>query len=192
MCLLVLRRFEPSGDGSGQVVVYDLTDALTPNTLTIERPAGKPVSRCRAARAEGGFACPGQAEWLHTAPRQLRIDGADQRCSWAHPSTGAAVVFTIPPPPPPPEGYVLQLRVRSALTDDAVRLTGDGSSVKTRVLQGGRRLGQVVRSNAVGWAEGKYLLGAEGSIRLEVTSVRDGRRHHCLDVQILEIQEEQG
>lgn len=189
---LVLRRFEPSGEGSGRVVVYDLIDGLGPQSLSIERPVGRQVSACSVRRSEGGYRCPGQPDWLYAAPRQLRIDGKDQRCIWAHPTNGGAVVFSIPAPPAAPKGYALQLRVRSALTDDAVHLTSDGAAVRTRVKQGERMVGQVVRSNAIGWAEGRFGVDSEDAIRLEVTTAKDGRRHHCLDAQIVEVREEEG
>lgn len=186
---LILRTFEPSGEARGRLVVFDLVESLRPGVLRIERPRGQLVSTCTTPRAEGGFSCPGQPDWLYAAPRQLRIDGKDQRCVWAHPTTGGAVVFLLQGLPAPTPGHVLKVEVRSALTDEAVRLTGDGASISTRIVQQGRSLGRVVRTNSMGWSTGSYPIGP-GPVRIEVTAPRDGRRHHCLDVQVVEVEQD--
>lgn len=186
---LAIKVFEPEDRAGGQLSLFDLADGLGPTTLSIERPVGQVVSRCSTPRAEGGFSCPGQADWLYAAPRELRIDGADARCVWAHPTTGGAVVLEIPPPPQPTSGHRLEVEVASALTDDAVRMTGDGATVRTRVVQAAKSLGQLVRDNRIGWKRARYSVAAGQPIRLEVTAARDGRRHHCLDARVWEVPE---
>jgi hypothetical protein len=98
------------------------------------------------------------------------------------------VVFELPAFAPPPEGRRLELELGAALADSAVRGTPGGASVTTAVVQGGRRLGAVTRSNARGWARRAFRVEPGAPLRLEVTTPRDGQRHHCLDVRVLEVE----
>lgn len=186
---LVLKVFLPSGEVGGRLSVFDLRDALRPQTASIERPAGRVVARCTRPRREGGFGCPGQPSWLYVAVRRLHLDGQDRECIWAHPTAGGLVVFNLPAPAEPSPGHRLELELQAAMTDDAVRLTPDGAAVRTRVLQGGRSIGQVVRDNRIGWVRRNLQVGPNQPIRLEVSAVRDGRRHHCLNVALFEVPE---
>lgn len=181
---LVLRIFEPKGDVAAPV--YELLANLDPNVLRIERPAGTVSARCTRSRAEGGFDCPGEAEWLYAAPRTLRIGGVDRECLWAHPTTGGLVVFTLPAPAPPAAGRHLTLKVEAGLTDDAVTGTPDGAPVVIDLLQGGAPKGRLVVPNQVGWRETTVRIDGGAAVELKVGTVRDGRRHHCLNAVITE------
>lgn len=189
---VVVRRFAPEGGSPGRRPVFDLRDGLAGGMLRIERPPGREVSRCDAPRTEGGFACPGQPSWLYAAPRRLRIDGQNVDCIWAHPTTGGAVVFELPAPSPPAAGMRLELELGAALSDDAVKQTSDGAPVTTRVRQSGQSLGQIIRSNAIGWSRQRFELAAGAPIRLEVTAPKDGRRHHCLEARVVEVSASEG
>lgn len=180
---LELRLYAPRGDV--EAPIYDLLSELSPDSLHIERPPGRVKSRCKQARAEGGYRCPGQPDWLYAAPRSMRIGGEQRQCVWAHPTTGGAVVFTLPAPEPPPPGRDLVLVLGAGLTDEAVRGTADGAQVFVDVRQGADKLGRLVVPNQVGWRTLELGLGHGSPVVLSVTTPRDGRRHHCLDARIV-------
>ncbi len=185
---VVLRVFEPTG-AARSVPIFDLETELSSVRMTVERPPGQVAARCDAPRAEGGVSCPGQPPWLYAAPTRFRVSGREEACVWAHPSTGALVVFELPPLPSPAPGHRLELRLSSALADDATR-TPDGDTVRTTVRQGPGTVGQVARSNAKGFAEGRFTVSPDLPIRLEVAVGRDGVRHHCLAAQVIEVPNE--
>lgn len=183
---LLLSSYAPAGSASGRVVVMDLFDQLRPETLSIERPPGTLVSRCPQARDDGGYGCPSEPEWLHVAATTQQIDGRSERCLWAHPTAGGAVVMELPAPPTPAPGHHLELEVETALNDDAVRHTQGGATVTTLIRQHGKGVGRVARDNRIGWAEGSFRVDPGAPIRLEVMAARDGRRHHCLRARVVE------
>lgn len=178
---------EPGAGDGGRLVLFDLRDGLGPETLLIERPPGRVSARCRAPRAEGGFRCPGEPEWLYAATRRIRISGVDAECTWAHPTTGGVVVLEIPAVPEPSPGHELVLELAAGLSDDAVRTTQNGAAVTTRVRQSGRVIGEVVRTNALGFARARLPVEPGAPLRLEVTTPHDGARHHCLEAVIAEV-----
>lgn len=180
---LELRLYAPDGDV--EAPIYDLLAELGPESLHIERPRGRVKSRCRQPRAEGGFRCPGEAEWLYAAPRSMRIGGEDRQCVWAHPTTGGAVVYTLPAPQSVGPGHGLVLELGAGLTDDAVTGTSDGASVFLDVTQGDAKLGRLTVPNRIGWRTLELSLEAGAPVVIAVTTPRDGRRHHCLQARIL-------
>lgn len=180
---LVLKTYAPAGGGT--LAVFDLLTQLDSGMMSVERPVGRRSSVCTQPRPEGGWSCPGEAEWLYAAPRTLRIDGQDAQCVWAHPTTGGAVVFTLPDPGAPPAGRSLHLELQGGMTDDAVTGTADGAAVYIDVEQAGGRLGRLEVPNRVGWHRLKVPVG-EGQVTLRITTPRDGRRHHCVNARIIE------
>lgn len=180
-----LRIYEPQGDQP--VTLFDLHDDVERAEQRIERPRGNVTSRCTAPRAEGGRACPGEAEWLYLAPRQLVIDGGNTSCIWAHPTTGGDIVITIPSQPEPPPGRRLELLLQAGLTDDAVKQTPDGADVRTDVEQGGRVIGGVTVANRVGWFKASVPIAPGKPVELRVSTPRDGRRHHCVAARVVEV-----
>ena len=181
---LVLRIYEQQAHTTGaRHLLFTLSEGIEDVKLTIERPRGRPVSRCTLKRTEGGVRCPGQPDWLYMAYRRLRVGGEDVGCVWAHPTQGGVVVLELPAMPFA-EGAQLELKVRSALDDSAVRQTPNGAPVRTHVFQNGRALAQVVRANAIGWAEASVKIEPHVPVRLEVSAEHDGRRHHCLQAEI--------
>jgi hypothetical protein len=183
---VVLRVFEPPG-GQPQTL-YDLVADVSRTEMRVERPRGTITSRCTAPRAEGGRACPGEPDWLYLAPRQLVIEGKNVTCVWAHPTTGGDLVHTIPAPSEPLAGHQLVLELESGMTDEAVRTTPDGATVRTDVEQGGRIKGALTLVNRVGWARTQVPVDAGRPIELRVSTPRDGRRHHCLAGRVLEVE----
>ena len=181
---LVLRTFPPIGDGAG--ALWALSSDLEPTTMRVER--GAQVRTCTADRREGGFSCPGEPDWLYAAVRVLRVGGEDRACVWAHPTTGGAIVLTVPPAPAPAPGHRLELRVQAGLTDDSVRMTPDGATVTTEISQG-RALGRVIVPNRVGWVTGEYPIEPGVAAQLKITTPRDGRRHHCIRAQVFEVEQ---
>lgn len=182
---LRLAIYPPKGDQP--VTLFDLATDLERAELRIERPRGTVTSRCTAPRVEGGRSCPGEADWLYLAPRDLTIEGKNTSCIWAHPTTGGDLVIRLPAPPDPPAGRRLELRVAGALTDDAVRLTSDGASVRTDVEQNGAVRGGVTVENRVGWFRAAVEVVGQHPIELRISTERDGRRHHCLNAQLVEV-----
>lgn len=181
---VVLRVFEPSSEQP--LTLFDLVGDLDRVELRIERPRGNVSSRCTARRAEGGRACPGEADWLYLAPRSLVIEGKNASCVWAHPTTGGDVIMTLPPLPEPAEGRRLLLELSSGLTDDAVRQTPDGASVRTDVEQDGKIRGGVTLVNRIGWAKTEVPLEPKKPTDLRISTPSDGRRHHCLMGRVIE------
>lgn len=180
---LVLKTVAPTGEGSG--ALWSLASDLSPATMVVER--GENVRPCTADRSEGGFRCPGEPDWLYAAVRVLRVGRQDRECVWAHPTTEGAIVLNVPPAPEPAPGHRLELRVQAGLTDDAVNQTPDGATVTTTVYQG-RALGRVTVPNRVGWFEGQFTLEPQKAAQLRITTPRDGRRHHCVMAQVVEVE----
>lgn len=181
---LELRLYTP--DASAEAPVYDLLTELGPASMHVERPRGQVSARCRQRRPEGGYACPGEADWLYAAPRSLRIGGEQAQCVWAHPTTGGAIVFTLPAPEPPAPGRDLVLELAGGMTDDAVSQTPGGAPVYIDVSQGGEKLGRLTVPNRVGWHRLELGLEPGAQVVLTITTPRDGRRHHCIDARIVE------
>jgi hypothetical protein len=180
---LELRIYEPSENA--EVAIFDLFDGLSDRSMRIERN-GRITSRCTRARAEGGYQCPGEPEWLYAAQRTFRVGSADGTCVWAHPTTNGAILFEIPGQPRPPEGRKLELIVSAGLADDAVTGTPGGAAVTTEITQGGAKVGSVVVPNRVGWFETRIEIDPESPVELRITTPRDGRRHHCINAKVME------
>jgi hypothetical protein len=180
---LELRIYQPTENA--MVALYDLYDGLTERSMRIERN-GRITSRCTQPRAEGGFSCPGEAEWLYAAQRSFRVGGKDQPCVWAHPTTGGVIVLELPAQAAAPEGRKLELRVSAGLADDAVTGTPDGANVTIQILQAGLPKGRMVVANRIGWFETSEEIAPDQPVELSITTPRDGRRHHCLNAQIME------
>jgi hypothetical protein len=182
---LELRVYAPSENAS--VAMFELYDMLTERSMRIER-GGRITSHCTQPRSEGGWSCPGEAEWLYAAQRSFRVASADATCVWAHPTTGGTIIFEIPAQAAPPEGRKLELIVSAGMADDAVNGTPGGASVTTEIMQGGLQKGRVVVPNRVGWFETKLEVAAGAPVELRITTPRDGRRHHCINAEIVESQ----
>lgn len=182
---VVLKRFAPLEPGAGRVVL-DLVELSGVSGRIVSRRGVKP---CRQPRAEGGVACAGAPEWMYIAPKLISIDGERWRCVWAHPPAQGALELELPVTGTVAAGRRLELELRSALSDEAVRLTSDGAAVRTVVRQGGRELGRLVRSNRVGWAERRFVLEPGVPVVLAVSAAKDGRRHHCLDARIVDVED---
>jgi hypothetical protein len=180
---LELRIYERTS--GGEVSTFDLYEQLTERTMRVERD-GRITSACTRRRSEGGYECPGEAEWLYVAQRTIRIASQDSPCLWAHPTTGGTIVFEVPPQEAPPEGRILELTVSAAMADDAVDGTPGGAAVLTEIRQSGALLATVTVPNQVGWFEAKVPIAAAAPVELRITTVRDGRRHHCLNARIVE------
>jgi hypothetical protein len=184
---VVLLRYDAPPAGALEGGRFELVDRLDRVEMRVERPMGTVTSRCRAPRSDGGRACPGEPEWLYIAPRALTIDRKSATCVWAHPTTGGAIVFELPGPPLPAPKKRLRLDVHAALTDDAASGTPDGAPVTTEIMQGGAALGAVTVQNRIGWFNASIFVAPEKPIELRVTTARDGRRHHCLNAEISEV-----
>ena len=181
---LVLRTYPPTGAASG--ALWTLAAAITPSTMAVQR--GAQVRPCEVPRAEGGFRCAGEPDWLYASVRGLRVGQKERECVWAHPTTSGTIIFNVPPSPDPAPGHRLELRVQAGLTDDAVRNTPDGAEVITEATQGGQSLGKVTVPNRVGWFRQSFELKPHQPAQLRITTVRDGRRHHCVAAQVVEVQ----
>ena len=180
---LVLRTYPPTGDASG--ALWALSTALTPSTMQVER--GAQVRPCQTSRADGGYSCAGEPDWLYAAVRVLRVGRQDRECVWAHPTTNGAIVFKVPAAPAPAPGQKLALQVQAGLVDEAVTNTPDGAPVFTDVIQGGKTLGRLTVNNRIGWFRSSFDLAPGREATLRITTPRDGRRHHCLRAQIVEV-----
>lgn len=179
---VVIRRFEPTQTAEG-LVVLDLLDLQGVRGQVAD---GTRVMPCTRPRAEGGLSCVGAADWMYLAPRKLNVDGRQVDCLWAHPPKSGRLELELEVPAEASPGHHFELELRSALDDGAVTQTADGASVQTAVRQGSARLGTVIRSNQIGWAERSFVVSAGQPVVLAVSAARDGRRHHCLDGRIIE------
>jgi hypothetical protein len=177
--------FEPQGPR--EAVLYELVQRIRPETMRVERPAGTVTAHCTMPRPEGGFGCPGEPDWLYVAPRMLGIEGHEVSCVWAHPTTAGVIVLEIPAQAPLPEGARYVLTIRAGLTDDAVRQTADGAPVRTDVVQNGESKGALVVPNRIGWQETTVGVDPGTPIELRVTTPKDGRRHHCINAELKQI-----
>lgn len=175
-------------EGAFDLVVYQLQESILPGVVRVERPLGTVTSRCNERRPEGGYSCPGEPEWLYAALRNLTIDNQDSACVWAHPTTGGAIIFELPGQKPPPPGRSLVLRLGVGLADDAVRTTPDGAFVSTDVVQGGQSRGNVTIANRIGWQRATLAIEPGVPTELRITTPRDGRRHHCITAEIVELE----
>jgi hypothetical protein len=180
---VMLRIFAPTGESGA--ILFDLVTNYERAEMRIERPAGNVTSRCRDKRAEGGFGCPGEPEWLYLAPRALTIEGKSANCVWAHPTNNGVIVIELPASPAPAPGKKLLLDVKAALTDDAAT-TPDGAPVRTDVVQGGAPKGGLTVPNRPGWVRTHVELEPDKPVELRVSTPKDGRRHHCLTAEISE------
>jgi hypothetical protein len=184
---LQLRVYEP--DGSIDLPLYSLYNGITPSTMRVERN-NTITSRCTATRAEGGYSCPGEPEWLYVAQRTLKIDNQDATCVWAHPTSSGAIVFEIPAQTPPPAGRRLVLEVSGGFNDDAVKTTSDGAAVRTEILQNGANKGSILVPNRVGFVSTRVNIAPNAPVELKTTTPHDGRRHYCLNAELLELAED--
>jgi hypothetical protein len=187
--LIEVRVIEPSSEKDAGDTLFVLYESITPSTMSVERPAGTVVSRCGAPRGEGGFACPGVEEWLYVAQRTLKIDGQDALCVWAHPTTGGVIVMHIPAQPAPPAGRRLMVEVSGAFNDDAVRTTADGATVRTELVQNRQPRGNISVPNRIGWVRSRIAIEPNQPIELRTTTPHDGRRHYCLNAEVIEVAE---
>ena len=185
---LVIRAYAPEGDEPG--ARWSLIDTIGPQTMVVLRSTGGGERRraCDRARPEGGFECPGEPEWLYAAPRELRIEGRKRTCVWAHPTTGGTIVLNVPGLSAERPGVGLSLRLGAGLADDAVRLTPDGAAVMTEIVQGDRTLGRLTVANRIGWFTHTVALAPGQAVELRITTARDGRRHHCVQAEVIEAQ----
>lgn len=182
---LELRIFEPTGDRA--LVLFDLYSDWERASQRIERPRGTVTSQCNGQRGEGGRSCPGEPEWLYLAQRQLVIEGKNTPCIWNHPTNGGDVIITLPAMPEPPAGRRLELVLSGGMTDDAVNQTSDGAEVRTDVEQQGRKIGEIVAPNKIGWMRAQIAIEPGKPVDLRTSTPRDGRRHYCLNAQITEV-----
>lgn len=182
---LELKIYEPKG--VIDVPLYALKESIQSSTMHVERPAGTVKSRCTQPRSEGGFSCPGEPEWLYVAKRSLRVGNEEVECVWAHPTTGGVIVFTIPAQSAPPAGRRLVLDFAGGFNDDAVRMTGDGAAVRADIMQKGESRGTVSAPNRVGWARSRVNVDPGEPIELRFSTPNDGRRHYCVNAELLEI-----
>lgn len=183
---LVVKIYEPDQTKVG--AVFDLYTDITAVQMSVERPAGRTVSKCTSKRAAGGRSCPGQPDWLYLDRRQLVIGSQTRECVWAHPTNNGVIVLTIPPLSGPAGEKSLKLVVKSGLTDDAVRTTSDGANVVTEIRQQEKVLSKLVAPNRVGLVEKSVKISTGSAVQLRVTSPKDGRRHHCIMASVEVIQ----
>lgn len=176
---VIVRRMEGAMGEDAGPVRSDLLHSIRPDTMRLQH--GVRTIACRRPRPDGGYGCPGAPDWVHVGPAQFRVAGQSVRCVWAHPQTGRVVRLRLPPPP----SGTVALVVRAALDDGAVTGTPDGAAVRTVVKQGFETLAVLRVPNQKGWVRRRIPFSSRGraeAVELEVTSVRDGRRHHCVDV----------
>jgi hypothetical protein len=186
---VVVWRAEPAGAVEGGGPLFDLLRDLEPGMMRVEKPPGTVVSVCEDVRSDGGFSCPGQAEWIYAAPHEQVIGGAPKTCVWAHPITDATLVFELPPPPDPGSGE-LELTVGAGLADAAVQMT-DGRPVQTIIKAPGILTRTLTVPNREGWFEETLKVRPGAPIELRITTAFDGMRHHCINATIRVIEREE-
>ncbi len=169
---VLLRLVESSAVEGGPG--FDLRRDLRADTLRLEDARGEVVTRCRVPRSQGGFACPGQPEWVYAAPTEVTIRGAPKDCVWAHPRQGLTLVFELPAPTEPS-----QLRLGAGLSDGATTMAG-GAPVELELRQG-ERLGRLRVPNRRGWREKTLPIEPGAPVEIRIQTKHDGMRHLCID-----------
>lgn len=79
----------------------------------------------------------------------MKVGGHELTCVWAHPLGDRRLVFTLRDLPAVDEFSKLELRLRTAFSDGVVNRSR--ASVTTRVVQAGREVGKLIRTNRRGW-----------------------------------------
>jgi len=154
---------------------FDLRRDLRANTYRLEDGTGEVVARCRIPRSQGGFACPGQPEWVYAAPTEVAIRGASRPCVWAHPRQGLTSVFELPAPSAPS-----RLTLGAGLSDGATTMA-DGATVHLELRQEAT-LGQLRVPNRPGWRKKEVSVEPGQGIEIRIRTEHDGMRHLCIEV----------
>jgi len=76
------------------------------------------------------------------------------------------------------------------MDDSAVSGTPDGASVLTEIRQGTEAIGRMVLKNRLGWERSTVSIRPDEPIDLVITTARDGRRHHCINASVREVEAE--
>ncbi len=168
-----------------QVVLVDDTSAassdfsarLSKAQVTIEKQGGD-ITRCKWDAVKRRHTCPGHPGWMHVGLETVVTNKKNERCIWAHPTTGGKVAVRF-------EGVTVdkELELSHALADSAMR-NKSGKPVTASVFVGGALVGRHAKQNRPGF-DRKRLTVPEGkrgknkNVRVEITTRDDGARHYC-------------
>lgn len=165
----------------GDRVAWDLRAELSQVRLSLSGPEWNVT--CDAARADGGWYCPGRPKWNHIGPASLTVAGQAWDCVWAHPIAGHALVIELGQ-----RTLLDRIEVEMALSDGAAALPG-GASVLAVLEVDGVGTRRLNRSNARGIARVSLPTkrGTKAAMRLTITTSNDGRRHIGVNVRLVEV-----
>ena len=152
----------------------DLSDVLASAEVEVER--GGETVHCAWSAGAQRHECPGLPAWVHVGVEALPVGGRTERCTWAHPVTGATVVVRFAA-----TRLLGALTLELALTDGAAdnatlapvhaALLVDGAPVLDLDKPPGRR-GFVREATSTGTAN-------DAQVELRITTPSDGQRHTC-------------
>lgn len=174
-----------SDDGTIRVVIVDDTGKTTARfgrllakaMVTVEDKVGK-ITRCKWDGGAGKHVCPGLPSWMHVAEKNVATQGKNERCIWAHPTSGGKVSVRF-------QGVTVgeKLLLSHALADSALR-NKSGAPVTASVFVGGTLVGRHAKQNRAGFESKSFAVpdskrGKKKNVRVEITTRDDGARHYC-------------
>ncbi len=165
-------------------ILFDLRGSLSGVAVSLRGPEHQ--VRCDRARRDQGWDCPGRPAWNHVAPTNLRVEGRDWACVWAHPLSNHDLVIDLGRQP-----LGDHLLLEAALSDDAAT-TPNGAAVSLRLEvqpESGSPFTRILRrTNQAGIGVFDVATSGlgHGTVQLVIRTSRDARRHLGVGLRIVE------
>ena len=162
--------------------VYDFTSRLGDARVELQW-SGRPAETCTATGARHDCTQQGKLPWRYVGEHEVLAGGRSQRCTWAHPTTGAALRIHYPA-----ATLGQRLRFGHGLSDGVAGRTG--APVTVEVLVGTERVGTFTRTAAPGWSREELSTSAYAGrtepVSFVVSTPDDGSRHFCFAAEALQ------
>lgn len=160
----------------------DLSDGLAAAEVEVAIAANVELKgdgssqRCAWSPLAQRHLCEGLPEWVHVGVENLPVGGRTERCTWAHPVTGAVLTVRFP------HARLLgSLELELALTDGAAD-NAALAPVRAELLVDGTPAASLdTRPGQRGFVRTSVTTGAprDASVELRLTTPNDGQRHTC-------------
>ena len=159
----------------GNAGARDLSDALAAAEVELER--GTDTVHCAWSALEQRHVCPGLPEWVHVGVEELPVGGRAQRCTWAHPVTGATLVVRFAA-----ARLLGALALELALTDGAADNATLAPVHAALLVNGAPLLDLDKPPGKRGFVRDVTTTGApnDAQVELRLTTQNDRQRHTCL------------